>query len=441
MCYNFIMNIDLSKYADSKICVAVSGGKDSMALLHYIYTHARAYGITLTALNCDHKIRGALSARDSEFVRSYCEGLQIPLLTFSEDCVRLAQTLGASVETAARNWRRECYVKAAHTFFSDAVATAHHLNDNAETVLFNLARGSAVAGAAGITDTVFNGVKFIRPFISRTRGEIDAYINENSVPYVEDETNLSDDYTRNRIRHSVLPELEKAVPAAAEGLYRFSRLAAEDEQYFAELIKKNALVVNTPYGVEIKLCTQAVVFRRAATYAVKSICARKDYTSEHMHTLYNLQFSENGKKFEFLGLTAYKENDKIVLTEAFGAPPDEIAYSGYAGAEFCAQPLKISSAPADGKVLMFDGAAVPQTAVIRFMREGDFFTKFGGGTKSLGDFFTDKKIPVRLRRIIPLIADGSEILAVCGVEISDRIKVTPETVQTLYVSCTDYTSL
>ena len=105
------------------------------------------------------------------------------------------------------------------------------------------------------------------------------------------------DCTRNRIRLNVLPELEKAVSSAAEGLYRFSRLAAEDEKYFTDLIKKNALVVEKPYGAEIKLCPQAVVFRRAAAYAVKNICARKDYTSEHMQTLYNLQFAENGKKF------------------------------------------------------------------------------------------------------------------------------------------------
>ena len=434
------MNCELSKYAGTKICVAVSGGRDSMALIHYIYTHASEYDITLTALNCDHKIRGEASARDSAFVRGYCERLQIPLLTFSEDCPALAQETHTSLETAARNWRRECYVKAARAFSADAVATAHHMNDNAETVIFNLSRGGAVSGAAGITDTEFRGVKIIRPLIGCARFDIDAYVSEHNIPYVEDETNFIADCTRNRIRLNVLPELEKAVPSAAEGLYRFSRLAAEDEKYFTDLIKKNALVVEKPYGAEIKLCPQAVVFRRAAAYAVKNICARKDYTSEHMQTLYNLQFAENGKKFGFLGLTAFKENDKIVLTETAEPPSGEIPFNCYDGTQFFGQRLIISVTPAEGKILTFDRDEIPDSAVIRFMRDGDVFTKFGGGPKKLGDYFTDKKIPLRLRRFIPVIADGNEVLAVCGVEISDKIKLTPDTRETFYISCADYTN-
>lgn len=435
------MNSDLSKYAGMKICVAVSGGKDSMALLHYIYAHARAHAITLTALNCDHKIRGETSARDSAFVRGYCESLQIPLLSFEEDCPALARISHTSLETAARNWRRECYVKAARTYFADAVATAHHMNDNAETVLFNLARGGAVSGAAGITDSVFDGIEIIRPLIGCTRGEIDAYVFENNIPYVEDETNFTADCTRNKIRLEVLPLLEKAVPSAAEGLYRFSRLAAEDEKYFSDLIKKNALVEKKPFGAEIKLCPQAVVFRRAAAYAVKNICNKKDYTSEHMQTLFSLQFAENGKKFEFLGLTAYKENDKIVLTETSAPPSGEAPFSEYNSTQFFGQPLIISKTPADGKILTFDAEEIPDGAVIRFMRDGDVFTKFGGGTKKLGDYFTDKKIPLRLRRFIPLIAVGNEVLAVCGVEISDKIKITPDTREEYFISCADYINM
>lgn len=425
--------INLAKYAKMKICVAVSGGKDSMALLHYLHVHAKEYGITLSALNCDHKIRGDASARDSAFVKRWCGERSIPLISF------VWEYEGNKTETSARLWRLECYKKSIE-LGADAVATAHHLNDNAETVLFNLARGSGLSGMAGITD----GAYIIHPLINLSRAEIDDYIADNAIPFVEDETNFTDGYTRNKIRHNVLPELEKAVPGAAKGIFRFSRLAAEDEEYFNGLITGRNLVNKTPHGVEVAFCNEKVIFRRATLKAL--VAAKpdvKDYTSDHLERLYSLQFSENGKRFGFLGLTVYKEEGKLVITTDADGFPEEIPFCNYSAKNFCGQPFAVcdSADAADGKVLKFDPGKIPQTAVIRFMNAGDKFTKFGGGTKSLGDYFTDKKIPVRLRKIIPLIADGSEILAVGGVEISDKIKITDTTKKINYLVCADYSAM
>lgn len=468
--------IELAGYAGLRICIAVSGGRDSVALLHYLHSHADGYGITLCALNCDHGIRGEQSARDSAFVRSLCADYGIPLAFYAW------RTDGAKTEASARQWRLSCYAAAADIsgaygdispveIFSrapwqgaDAVATAHHLNDNAETVIFNLARGSALAGMEGITDysEPASGLKIIHPLVSVTREEIDLYIRRNGLTYVDDATNLTDDYTRNKIRLHVLPELERAVPGAAKAIYRFSRLAADDEEYFDKLIKERKLIKHTRLGFEIACCSEKVVFKRAAVKALNE-CSVKDYTSEHIRRLYELQLAENGKSFGFLGYTAYNENGKIVLVrdvlaeaEACGVSFDEHlvgeqsfycdSFIHVANGDGLDEKLLAFGAAAEDdmrvpqkfNVLRLDGECVPRGAVIRFMREGDRFTKFGGGTKSLGDYFTDKKIPVRVRRRVPLIAEGNDILAVGGVEISEKIKITDKTKKTLFLVCADF---
>ncbi len=418
---------DLSKYANKRICVAVSGGRDSMALIHFVYTRMHEYGITLSALNCDHKIRGEASARDSALVEGWCLERKIPLMKFVWDYE------GAKTEQSARLWRRECYKRALETC-ADFVATAHHMNDSAETVLFNLARGSAVAGLSGITD----GEGIIHPLTGCTRKRIDEYVSENNVPYADDETNFSDGYTRNKIRHNVLPELEKAVPGATGNIYRFSRLASEDEEYFKKVINERNIFRVTPFGAEILFC-ESVIFKRAAVQAVKYF-NRTDYTCEHLDRLYLLAQAEKNKKFEFLGLTAYAATGKIFITDG-GPQCGEIPFKEYNGDNFFGQRLIISpTVQGGGKVLKFDADALSDGAVIRFKRDKDKFRKFGGGTKSLGDYFTDKKIPLWVRGRIPLIADGSEILAVCGVEISDGIKICESTKNACCIISGDYTS-
>ena len=449
------MNISLEKYSRLKICVAVSGGRDSMALLHYLHAHAAKYAITLTALNCDHGMRSETSARDSAFVADYCQKHGIPLS-------RYVAAKKLKDEGDARSWRFfECYLKEAQN--CDCVATAHHLNDNAETVLFNLARGSALAGMEGITDEDFGVLagkpfKLIRPLIACTRAEIDEYIAENSVPYVDDETNFKTDYTRNKIRHNVLPALEQAVPGAAKAIYRFSRLAAEDEEYFER--QANALICRRErYGDHIAHCREKVIFRRAALQVIARRHQKKDYTSEQLERLYNLQFAENGKKFEFLNLTAFKEDggicivdDELFHYENDGAPYEDV-YRQHA-MEYCGQVVTVCFdyelndymkdvvqhcyPEITFKVLRYDGGKIPEGATVRFMRSGDRFTKFGGGTKKLGDWFTDKKMPIRLRKTIPLLCNGSDVLIVFGMEISDKIKVDDGTKDKMCAIAADY---
>lgn len=468
------MKPELTKYSGMKICVAVSGGKDSMALLHYMQDHCKEYNITLSALNCDHMIRGESSARDSAFVNEYCSVNKIPLLFF-----RRSGGISAD-ENAARKWRRECYALAVTDINSanndlsfeiytengiwtgaDAVATAHHLNDNSETVLFNLSRGSALSGLCGIRDSQLGGCRIIHPLLNCLREEIDAYVLENSVPYVEDETNLSDRYTRNKIRLNILPDLERAVPGAIKNISRFSARAAEDEEYFENIIIKLGLLSQEIDGCALSFCKERAIFKRAALKAIKFFGNKIDYTADHLDKLYELQFADLGKKFCFLGLEVIKEDKKIVFypSEQNDKKFCGVPFNSYVSEKkhsYCGELLFITNSEADfdkstlclrndegyrvpGKlrILRFDLDAIPSTAQVRFMERGDRFTKFGGGTKNLGDYFTDKKIPQRRRKTIPLVADGNDILIVGGMEISDKVKITDKTVRTAYAVCAD----
>lgn len=437
------MKPELEKYAGMRICVALSGGRDSMALAHYLLARSGEYNITLSALNCDHGIRGEQSTRDSAFVKDWCALNGVPLYSY----VRKGNF--SPDELSARSWRLSCYadafarIKSCESDTGCAIATAHHLGDVAETVLFNISRGSGTAGATGIRECTLNGVNIIRPLLSCSRSEIDAYVREHGVPFVDDQTNFTTDYTRNAIRLNVLPQLEKAVPGALRNIYRFSRLAAEDEDFFDGLIAERNLV-SSLYGIPfLNSCKERSLFKRAALKVIKSY-GKTDYTNEIAERLFSLQFAENGKIFEFLGLTACKtDGGLLVYPNREDASCAEVPFYEFLNgntAIFAGQPLTITADFKDGiaqtaryKTLKFSVPAIPQSAVIRFMRNGDKFTKFGGGTKKLGDYFTDKKIPKPVRATIPLIADGDVVLAVCGVEISDKIKVTQKTEQIGYI--------
>lgn len=436
------MKVDLSRYSGMKICAAVSGGRDSMALLHYLYTHAVEFGITISALNFDHKMRGEASALDSAFVARYCSKLGIPLLFFEWTGEE------PKTESSARCWRLSKYAQAVlpqkradggEWAGCDVIATAHHLNDNAETVLFNLARGSGLSGLCGISDEEYAAAaekpfKIIRPLISCARSEIDEYIAENDIPYVDDQTNFTDGYTRNKIRHNVLPELEKAVPGAAKAIYRFSRIAAEDEEFFANCIARRGLIKRTPYGFEIARCEEKPLFKRALLSCFGEY-GIKDYTSDLLERLYALQFGGRGKKLPFGGYTFFNEGEKLAFCpDGLLESKDGVPFRDYLNKgerTFSGSPLLIykgekgegNPAIKNPKELRFDWEKIPPDAVIRFMREGDKFTKFGGGTKNLGSYFTDLKIPARLRGIIPLVAAESEALIVCGVEISEKVRI------------------
>lgn len=208
------------------VCCALSGGADSVALLFALKSLSPELGISLTAVHVNHLLRGEESDRDEAFCRGLCKSLGIPLRVFRKDAAAFSHSLGVSVETGAREMRYELFSQIS----ADKLATAHNLNDNAETVLFRMARGTGLRGLTGIPPV--RG-KIIRPLLFCTRDEIEAYLKSCGQDFVTDSTNLSDGYARNRIRHRIMPELKAVHGAFPECTAAMTASLAEDEDFLA----------------------------------------------------------------------------------------------------------------------------------------------------------------------------------------------------------------
>ena len=283
--------MDLSKFSKKRICVAVSGGVDSISLLYFLSRHQDTYGYLLSAVHCEHGIRGEESLADAAFVKKTCEDWNIPLVCFSENCVKKANREKCSLETAARNFRYACFAEIIEKNTADFIATAHHKNDEAETILFRLARGSSLSGAKGMTEC---RDWLIRPFLDWTRAEIERYAKENGLAYCIDSTNLQMDATRNKLRLEVLPRLEEAVDGAVSNLAHFARLAAEDDELLYEYSQKLISTWTEGNGYLIRFCDKRPLFSRACLTAMKNVGIEKDYTARHLDAIFALQNSERG---------------------------------------------------------------------------------------------------------------------------------------------------
>ena len=447
----------LAPYRGFSLAVAVSGGRDSVALLHYLHKNAEEAHISLSALTCCHGIRPSAEA-DAAFVEELCKAWGVPLTVFCADVPARAKQSGRNLEEEGRMFRRECY----QTMLdggADAVLTAHHRDDYAETVLFRLARGTSLQGL-----NVFPAQKgLLRPLLGVTRARIDEYIQENALPFREDETNADVALSRNRIRHEVLPALERAVPGAKENLVRFAERAVRDDAFLGALALRE---VRGEGEKRVSIDLPEPVFFRACLAAMKALGLTRDYTESNLQELKKLAAAQAGRFTRLpCGITVYREGADLVFLpqeegaeeahkarelpfflgrkEAFGGVL-EVGEDGFgAGGQTktTGEPTKTTGEPpflrgeppelpkACGRVLKVDLAAVPEGAVWRTRREGDTFLPCNGHQKSLKKFLTEKKIPARVGRELPVLAEGSEVLCIAGVELSERIKRTPNTVR------------
>lgn len=436
--------MDLRDFSNKRICVAVSGGVDSVSLLHYLKRREKECGFSISAVHCEHGIRGEESLFDARFVEGLCKSWEVPLYAFSENCPARAKREKTSLETAARNFRYESFSALIEEGKADLIATAHHKNDDAETVLFRLARGTSLTGVGGIVEV--NGF-LLRPFLAWSRGDILCYAQENGLSWREDMTNFETDATRNKLRLDILPRLEDAVPGATENLVRFASLAGEDDallySYAKELISFG-LEEDGGKFVCVDFCEKKPLFRRACLIALKTLGVDRDYTALHLESVYALQNLERGARRSLpQGVEAEKTSNGVVFAKK--RSPLQVQRNGEksfdkGGFDGGRYEVSISASPSNEtengwKSLRLDGEKIPENAVFRFRKEGDFIVRFGSGKKTLKKFFNEEKIPVSEREYLPLIAEkgGAEVYAVCGVEISEKVKVTAETKETLYI--------
>lgn len=415
--------VDDSAYRGKRVCVALSGGRDSVALLHAL----AAAGADVRALHCDHGIRAA-AGRDRAFVQELCRAWGVPLRVFEADIPARARREKRGLEETARIWRYECFQCVLREGWADVVATAHHKNDAAETVLFRLARGTGLAGL-----NVFpprEGV--VRPMKDVPRSAVDAYVARHGLPYAEDESNADLTFARNRIRHTVLPALEAAVPGAADNLAAFAARAAEDDALLASLAERELSFAAGGWRVPVLL--PAPLFVRAVRAAMARLGVTRDYTAANFAEAARLKELRSGARASLpAGLYAVREGAYVTLARPLPPPaPVAFACGTFAWGEGT---LVVSGTPAEG-ALRADMDAFPAGCEVRTRREGDVFTPFGGKKKTLKKFLTDRKIPARIGRMLPVVAKGNEVYAVVGAEIADGVKVTKNTVRKVWLSCT-----
>ncbi len=415
----------LEKYRDKTVAVATSGGRDSMCLLHAVMNCGVIDRSRIVAVHVNHNLRET-AVRDENFVREFCARNGVAFRVFGVDVRKDAADKGLTVEQAARNIRYAIFRDLIKSRVADVVLTAHHALDNAESILMHMFRGSGLDGLCGMKST-----HIARPFIDVYPDELDDYARENSLDYVTDETNYDDAADRNFLRLNVIPLIEKRYKGAVRAINALSRecegvcefLDGELDESFIKC--DGGAVVIDDAALDTALACRYV--RRAMSHFTLT-----DATRNVIERVAELGKKRTGAVVELpFGIVAAREYGSVALY---------IPRDGYDGEI----PLKVGANVIDGlavDVAPWNGAVqdAPRGsladsdrlngAVIRFRRDGDMFTPFGGGRKKLKQYFIDKKIPSRLRSRIPLICIGGEVLCVVGYEISDAVKVTSKTLR------------
>jgi len=425
--------------AGDKVGVGVSGGVDSITLLQYLHTIASKYGFTLVAVNVNHNIRPE-SKKDTLFVSKFCQARGIELVKYSVDVPTFAKTNKMSMEQAARIKRYECFEMAIKKHKLTKFALAHHQGDQAETILMHIFRGSGIAGARGMDAK--RGV-YIRPFIETTKSDIVAYNYRNQITYIEDESNYDDTITRNYLRNQIIPMLQREWRNVEKNITDFGRNCRTDDEYLNSVIDTNTCqvcesVVRVPLNL---FYYPESIINRLIISAFDKIDARENIEKKHIDMVYALGKSgENGKRVDLPNnLYAVREYEYLAIvkkepacvTKTYNFKIGKTNFVEF-GTIVVTKTISYKDAMKRGLMVM-DADKLPKSAKWRTRKDGDTFTKFGGGTKALNSYFIDKKIPSRLRDRIPILAHGNEIYMVAGMELSDKVKTDYDTIEAFVV--------
>ena len=419
---DFIKENVLLSPGDRVLC-AVSGGADSMCLLHYLSENAEKLGITLCAASFDHMLRGEASASDCRFVAEWCARHGIQCLAGSGDVRAFAKSGGLSEEEAARSLRYGFLNDAAKTLSCNVIATAHNANDNAETLLLNLTRGGGLKGLCGIPPRRGN---IVRPLLGTTRREIEEYNASHGIGYVSDITNESDDYTRNVIRHHVTPVLEGINPAFFEACARTTRLLREDEECL-NAMAQNAYDEHYKSGTfpaaELMSLPKPVAMR-----VLRLICGRA-LSSAHAQAVYDIASSPELKCADISGMRVTCDRGLLYFGREDCCAIEPIKLDIGSVQPFCGGKFEVKSEIIDscGKIfesfniLYFNYDSICGSISLTSRMQGDRIRLYGRGcTKSLKDLFSEAKLGSIERAQTPVLRDEKGVIAVCGFGVAER---------------------
>ena len=409
--------------AGCTVLCAVSGGADSVCLLDLV---RRLGDVTVLCAHFDHCLRGAESARDAAFVEALCKEWGIPFFLGRGDVPAYAKEHGLSLETAARELRYAFLERTAAEQDADVVATAHSLNDNAETILFRMARGTGLRGLAGIPA---RRGSIVRPLLRTPRRDIEEYLAARNIPHVEDSTNAETDAARNRIRLDVLPALESIHPGAAAGIARMSETLAEDEAFLTSLAEeKLSLWGGAIPGKELCSLPKPVARRALARWLGGEL------SRERFEALLRFAAGDGAGVLELPGRRIRREFGSLRLEEESApkleerplSPGKTIVYPRrwQISCESCAAGAEIQTS---FNTFCFSCANICGKLTVASRAAGDSLVlRRRGGTRSVSKLLGEARIPASQRDGIPVVRDEAGVLAVYGVGQSERAFPAPE---------------
>lgn len=397
------------------MAAAVSGGIDSMVMLDILLKS----GLRPLVINFEHGIRGKESEADSAFVAESAEKLGLQWRVIPLDVPAYASEKGMSPEEAARELRYAEFEKLLESGEADVVALAHHLDDNAETILMRLFRGTGIRGLSGIRDRK----GYIHPLSSMTRAEIEKYAAECGIAFRTDSTNSDPRYTRNFIRLKLIPLIRERFPGFEKRMKRLSE-AAEEVEELLDALKTPPIEVKGGLALPLEAFDKPpAVVKKSVAELVGKLGITKDMEAANFRFVIDLAHGKTGRRLSLpFGVEARKEKDLVVFMppkkgEGGEFPFDIDGKYDYFGTLYSFEATdKIEKG-------VFDPQKIPEGAVIRLPASGDRFRRYKGGEKSLGDYFTDIRFPTRMRELTPVLASGHEVLLILGVEVSDALKV------------------
>lgn len=419
--------------ANDKIAVGVSGGADSMLLLWALLEKQKKLGFYLKVIHVNHMLRGEASEKDSLFVENFCKKRKIEYEIAKIDVKKLKNDGKYTLEESARLARFDAFNKIMKKEKLNKLFLAHHKNDQAETILMHIFRGSGIAGACGIknTETIF------RPLLNLSKKEILALAKDHGIEFVQDASNNENDYTRNYIRNVIFPQLEEVYPSVVNNIVSFGKRCEEIQKYILSLVDESKLVMN---GDEI-LINQEVfglekfIVREYLKRAFEKLNVFSDIEAKHFSLIFELSKAEVNKEISLPhNLIARKVYAGVKIFKLKTKETKELCFEFMKNGEIIfGEHFKIitkvvkSSDVVYGEGLYVDANKVSTNAVWRTRKPGDKFAKLGTGSKKLNDYFTNSKVEFDLRDKIPILASGESVLVILGDDVSENVKIDGET--------------
>ena len=420
---------------EKPVVVGISGGADSVALLHILVS----LGYKCIAAHCNFNLRGDESSRDEQFTTDFTQRLQVPLCKISFETNKYAQENRLSVEMAARELRYRWFEELLNTYDADAVAVAHHRDDSVETLLINLTRGSGLTGLTGIKPK--NG-NVVRPLLCVSREDIYAYIEKNGLEYVTDSSNSSDIYTRNFIRLKVIPLLEEINPSVKASLARTANHLYDASLIYNHSVEeaRRVIIQNNRLSISALLSFPApatILYEMLKPYGFsRTVC----------ESIFTVLEKDSGKIFYSSTHRLLKDRSDLLIDVLSGE--DNRAYLINLEDDNVDLPVELKpeivvikesyQIEKDKKFAYFDFDKLSFPLVLRHWQEGDWFVPFGmKGKKKISDYFSDKKFSLFDKEKTWLLCSGQDVIWIVGERTDNRYRIEKTTKRVLKLKFID----